>query len=543
MAEKDETQQQAIQTALQYHNAGAFEQAEEVYREVLAADPNNGDALHWLGLLAHQCGKHDVALAMMGKALALKPDVHSYHHNYAEVWFAVGEFEQAIDSFHTAIELQSDSAQSHASLAMALMRVGRLEDAIESFRHAIELGLNHPQVHHHFGIALLQKQQYIEAEVALRQALKTDPTMHEAHYHLGEALGRQNKFDAAAGSFKAALKQKSDFARPYYGLGVIYGLSGKLEQAVDAFRKATEQNGNYADAYQGLAAVYHRTNHIEEARENYRKAIEIRPTNLQARFGLGMAAELAGDIDESLHQYEAILRQRPDFVDLEYHAAAISGRGVPAVSPETYIVSVFDAYAENFDDHLVKTLKYRGPEILVDAVMKVKSGDGLDIVDLGCGTGLCGRLLRPLARNLVGIDLSPSMIEKARGREIYDELLVSELTAALLERPGKFDLATACDVLNYFGDLSPMFAASAVALRPNGLLAFTVEAGADKDFVLDKTRRYVHSEAYIRRLADEHGFDVVRLTHKVLRVERGKDVDGVIVILRLEERRSPDDKL
>ena len=542
MADTNESHQQALRIALQHHQAGEVAKAEEVYRQVLADDPKNGEALHWLGLLAHQCGKHDLALGLMGKALLYKSAVSSYHHNYAEVWLAVGETEQAIESFQRAIALRPDSAHSHASLAMALMRMGRLGEAIDSFRPAIELGLNHPQVHHHFGIALLQTQQYAEAEVALRRTLTIDPNMHEACHHLGEALGRQNKLDAAAEMFETAIKIKSDFSRPYHGLGVVYGLRGELDEAIDSFRKAIELSPEYSDAYQGLAAVRHRTNRIEEARENYRKAIELRPTYLQARFGLGMAAELAGDTSESIRQYEEILRQRPDFVDLEYHIAALSGERVPAASPDAYIVRVFDGYAEKFDDHLIKTLKYRGPELLVGAVLKVKPGDDLDIVDLGCGTGLCGRLLRPLARNLVGIDLSSSMIEKARDREVYDDLQVSELTLALLARPGEFDLATACDVLIYFGDLSPIFAAAAVALRPKALFAFTVEAGAEGDFALHKTRRYVHSEDYLQRVAKEHGFVVVRLEHRVLRKERGEDVGGIVAVFRFETTPSLDDE-
>jgi predicted TPR repeat methyltransferase len=156
----------------------------------------------------------------------------------------------------------------------------------------------------------------------------------------------------------------------------------------------------------------------------------------------------------------------------------------------------------------------------------------LDILDLGCGTGLVGSRFRPLARTLTGIDISSNMIEIARQRQIYDHLVCSELIAFLQTQAGNFDLAVAGDVFVYIGDLSAVFGGVRDALRDGGVLGFSVEASEAEDFVLRPTRRYAHSETYLRKLAAGHGFALEAIEPHVIRQQGGKDVPGYLATLR-----------
>jgi predicted TPR repeat methyltransferase len=156
----------------------------------------------------------------------------------------------------------------------------------------------------------------------------------------------------------------------------------------------------------------------------------------------------------------------------------------------------------------------------------------MDVLDLGCGTGLCGPLLKPLARTLTGVDLSPNMLEMARKRGIYDQLVCSDLTTFLEPQTACFDLVVATDVFIYVGALEAVFEATRAAVRPGSLFAFSFESSENEDLVLRPTRRYAHSVAYIERLAGDHGFEILSLEPSVIREEGGQDQNGYLAVLR-----------
>ena len=160
-------------------------------------------------------------------------------------------------------------------------------------------------------------------------------------------------------------------------------------------------------------------------------------------------------------------------------------------------------------------------------------GVGMQVLELGCGTGLAAPLLRKRAKYLFGIDLSAEMATRAESTGLYDSIEVAEITE-WLSRPGagSFDLIAACDTLIYFGDLQQVVVPAARLLRPGGWLAFTVERGETIPFQLTDSGRYTHSETHIRDVARKAGLDVATLTEGLLRYEYGKPVVGLVTVLR-----------
>jgi predicted TPR repeat methyltransferase len=152
---------------------------------------------------------------------------------------------------------------------------------------------------------------------------------------------------------------------------------------------------------------------------------------------------------------------------------------------------------------------------------------------MGCGTGLMGERLRRMKRTLTGVDLSPNMLEKARQRDIYDQLVDADLVKFLEAQHQAFDLAVAADVFVYVGDLSPVFSAVRKALRDGGLFCFSVEAIETGDFVLRNTLRYAHSIDYLRKLAGQNQFAVESIDAQVIRQDSGKDIGGYHAVMRL----------
>jgi predicted TPR repeat methyltransferase len=210
--------------------------------------------------------------------------------------------------------------------------------------------------------------------------------------------------------------------------------------------------------------------------------------------------------------------------------AAAPGDGITA----DYVRGVFDGYADRFDADLVQRLRYEGPAMIVWALRRwIEPAGDLDVIDLGCGTGLSGVPLRPYARRLAGVDLSPRMLDKARARGCYDLLVAGEAVAALSGAVAAWDIAVAADVLIYVRDPAPLFAAAGRALRPGGHLALVLEKAEAADVELPpETRRYRHSEASLRRAADSAGLEALTIETVVPRFERGRPVDGLLAVFR-----------
>ena len=158
----------------------------------------------------------------------------------------------------------------------------------------------------------------------------------------------------------------------------------------------------------------------------------------------------------------------------------------------------------------------------------------LDILDAGCGTGLCGPLLRPYAHKLVGVDLSAKMLVKAAGRQTYDDLVRYELTEYLNHQNETYDVIASADTLCYFGKLESVFLVAARSLKPGGILAFTLEDAGDEgpDPRLNSHGRYAHNRSYVKAAIDEAGLDIHSVISVILRNEGKQPVSGHLVVAK-----------
>jgi predicted TPR repeat methyltransferase len=201
--------------------------------------------------------------------------------------------------------------------------------------------------------------------------------------------------------------------------------------------------------------------------------------------------------------------------------------------PAAFVRGLFDRYADRFDDHLLQKLRYDAPSALAQLLLDhgLQADPERRAVDAGCGTGLVGAAIRRLTGWLGGFDLSPRMLDKARGRRIYDALWTGEWNETLNARPAAFDLIAAGDVLVYMGDLRPAFAAAATALRAGGLFAFTCERAQDgRGFYLHQGRRFAHSEGHLLEAAQGAGLSCLRLAPHSARMDSGMPAPGFLAL-------------
>ena len=511
--------------------AGRASEAEDLYRLVLGEDPDQAEALHGVGMLALKFGKIELAAAYFARAAGLAPQAR-YEFDQGEAWLKLGELPQATSCYRRAIGLDPRRPEPHAALGLVLLRLHQFDAAARSLQRSIDLGFEQPELYHHLAGALLAQGRPAEAEAAARKALEGAPHLPEIWQGLGEALGESRQFDEAIECFRKVIALKPDWPLPHCALGIALGRATRTDEAIESLRAALRLQPQFAEALSHLGSLLIAQEKPKEAIQDLRMAVQLQPGRLDTRIELARALESAQRPDEAAEVLREALRLAPDNPHVRFHIAAFSGKGAPPVMPPTLVRSLFDGYSQRFEKHLVEQLEYRAPQHLKEALDQAGAGEDLDILDLGCGTGLCGQIMRPMARTLTGIDLSPAMIEKARGRQVYDRLEVAEVVAALRAGPAAYDVLVAGDVLIYIGDVSDLFGAASRSLRPGGLFAFSIEINDARGWVLCPTRRYAHNIDYIRQTATRHGLHLVSQKLITLRKQGGKDLPGMIIVLR-----------
>jgi predicted TPR repeat methyltransferase len=263
-----------------------------------------------------------------------------------------------------------------------------------------------------------------------------------------------------------------------------------------------------------------------------KRTVELKPDDWDAWYDLGEIAQCVGRRDEARMAYEKYLDQHPEDSEIEHLLIALRDDRPPARACDRAIQHIYKNFAASYESRMCEDLKYAGPERLQDAI-KTLIGEqtGLAILDLGCGSGLMGANTRWRARELMGVDLSPEMIELARARNLYDRLEVAEITQWLEQSAGQFDLIVSTDCLIYFGDLGPIVRAAARRLKPGGLFAFSMERGTRFPFHLTDTGRYNHHPDHIREVAARSDMSVGALNEAFLRMEYGEEVMGLYAVL------------
>ena len=383
-------------------------------------------------------------------------------------------------------------------------------------------------------IELHQQGELAQAESLYRQILAAMPNHFDSLHLLGVIRGQQNDFAAALQLFEQALRINPESASAFNNFGNVLQALGRSTQALGSYDRSLALRPDNPKGLTQRGNVLRKLRRPDEALASYDRALLLEPGYAEALVHRGDALTDMGRHAEAIAAYRQALANGGDAERIMYSLACLGAEAVPKASPVEYVKGLFDQYAEAFDEHLVEALEYKTPTFLVGAMRALLAGDSrpLDVLDLGCGTGLCAPLLRSLARSMVGVDLSPKMLAKAGERGGYDELVCAELAGYLAGQPQRFDVAIAADVFVYIGDLAEVFAGVHKVLRPGGLFGFSVEAGDATDFTLQPTHRFAHSLGYLRRLAEEQGFEIESVESRVIRKNGETDVSGHLVVMR-----------
>ncbi|MCG2583999.1 tetratricopeptide repeat protein [Massilia sp. TS11] len=446
-------------------------------------------------LALHQRGKFVDAIDLYALVLAREPENFDALHLMGVAERQRGHPQAAVNWIDAALDVREE-AIAHCNRGVALQDLGRTEEALAAFSRALELKRDYAMAWSNHGNAL-------------------------------HKLGRERE---ALDSYARAVALQPDYAEAWANQGIVLHQLGAFEEALACFGRSLalkpQQDGIWTR--QGMSLL--RLQDPAAALASLDRALDLRPDAADALRARGNALRALGRREEAVASYRAARAAGAVADDIDFLLASLGEMAAPAAAPASYVSQLFDQYAGHFDQHLQGQLAYATPQQLEAMLQAAGQGRVARAADLGCGTGLCGPWLRPLADELIGVDLSARMLAQADARGCYDRLDCAELVDWLGDQ-SELGLLVAADVFVYLGALDGLFAACRWACLPSARFAFSVESGPAQGYRLGENGRYAHSEAYVAATAAQHGWRVLTQQEAVLREEQGVPVIGHLWLL------------
>ena len=344
-----------VAQALPLHQMGRLAEAEALYRQAQALDPEEPDAIHFLGLIAHQRGEHERAIELLEKAIAIDGRVASYHSNLGEAYRALGRLEQAVESHRKALALRPDltaarfglgtalldrkdyagaaaelalvlerdagDADARLNLGISLLELGRGKEAIAHFEEVLKAKPDWAEALLNLGMALRVEGDLRRAYLTLARAIELAPALAEAHYQIGLALAGLERHEQAAQALYEAARLDPLMANAQLKLGDVLRLLHRREDAIVAYERARELEPARAEAPIGIGLAHLEGGDFEEARRWLASALALAPDSADAHFEMGHAYQLQGRFEEAVGWHEKAIRLEPGHAAAHFYLA------------------------------------------------------------------------------------------------------------------------------------------------------------------------------------------------------------------------------
>ncbi len=574
-----------LNRAVQLFESGELDAAERLFRQILETAPQQPDVLNLLGLVAQAKGAHLDACHLFYQAIMQKKDNPAFYYNLAFSLKLDNKPYEAIENFQKALMLKPDIKEAYNELGVIYQGLGNLSTARENWKKALLLDndyvdananlarsyekddlplalselknlISHypeePLPLYYLASILMNNREYEQATSVAFQAEAKAPCVDEIQVILGMLFRHQGKIDDAKKHFETAKELNPFNIAALIGLADVSSQKKDFNQAEELYKRAIELDKTNFAAHQNYAEMLFKQNRKLEALEEYRQAVILNPKSAELNNNLGVVLrdcqdyeqamglfinalvlepllEAAAvnavetlilwhrkDADTALKIAENWYRQMPENIFAKHIYCCLKGEKSEA--DISYNQRLFESFADNYE-LVMSSVGYTAPLAVGRIAGSVKG----TVVDLGCGTGLVGQVVKSPENHLTGVDISEKMLLKAKEKGVYDELICQDIISFLNEN-NKFDWAIAADVLGYLGNLEAFFAAA------KGIkLIFTTEAAEnDDDFYLQPNGRYQHSSKYIEKLLKLNGYSDIFQEHLVLRQENGCDVFGIL---------------
>jgi len=267
-----------LEKAIQFHQAGQLQKAEEMYIKIISLVPDHGDACHLLGFLSLQQGNNELAASLIKKA----------------------------------INIDSNSPLFYNSLGLVCSALGRQKEAIDNYQAALSIHPNYAETHHNLGNVLREIGKYEEAAICYQQALKMSPGNAELHHHLGRILEGLGKCDEALACYRQSIKLKPDFTEAYNDMGLLFRQLGKFEEALSSLKKAVVLDSKSVETHNNLGILFQENGRLRLARQCYHNALAIQPNFVSAHTNLGVVNQAMGNSEQAVGCFLRAIEIEPD---------------------------------------------------------------------------------------------------------------------------------------------------------------------------------------------------------------------------------------
>jgi len=581
-----------LNQAINLYAQGRLNEAEALFRQIYDDDMTNGDALYFLGLIALSKGVSDEAVDLLYKAVRLYPKNEDYRYSYAvalqergfldqaidaygeishlaqaqnnlgNICLAKGELDKASEHFEKAIELDKDSPWPHLNKGLLERKKGHPNEALSCFKKALQLDKNNVETLYQTGIQYRLMNDLSKALEYLNNALKIKNDSDLIWNEYGITLEQKNENEKALAAYEKALAINPYFYHALFNKAVVLEKMDRNDEAEKNYRDAIRANHNFEAAYNNLGALLYKLGRVQEALESYRQVFIINPKNAQSCFNLAVVLEDTEDYQEAAGLCFNILSLDPSMTAAHVRLATIlpkwsysnkkealnyakawqkhfpdnplARQTLNALSGKineedlfTYTQNFYDAFAETYDQKM-NELECKVPDLIRQKLSDFSFKNALEI---GCGTGLCGKILSNVCNKLTGIDFSEKMIEKAKQTKAYSTLKTIDALDFLLQTKETFDLIVAADVFCYIGEMNGLFSQVGKHLRKDGLFVFTIEK-SDKEngFEINPFGRILHSRNYIKKLIDNNKLEIKDEEELEIRKEGSSHAKGIVFV-------------
>ena len=379
---------------------------------------------------------------------------------------------------------------------------------------------------------LQEEQHFKEALAIYNDLLAYIPDSPLLHFNMGLAYFDLEDFETAHLHYQAASRGNPEDPDLYFNKGLNLRRLGKLDEALDAFSKCIELGDRSADTLYNMALTHQECRQHDEAASLYKQVLEADPGHLSSLNNYAYLCHQTGKLNEAESLYTKLLQINPSHSAAKHMVNALKGTTTSS-APLDYVESVFDGYADHFEESLLQELHYQTPtELWKLYCSHFPQSQKSFCLDLGCGTGLAGLAFQSACSAIHGVDISEKILLVAKEKQLYSSLIKDDILNYLENCDTSYDLIIAADVFTYMGDLTALFKACRKRMAPRGLLIFSVEEGAGDSFSLKDTGRFGHPYAYIEKLYQSNELRLAAFEKSRLRKDRDEWIAGYLFILQ-----------
>lgn len=476
-------------------------------KHILKLTPNNFQVMYNAGVAAQHLSDLENAINYYENCISINPKYINAYSNCAFVYELTGNFEKAITYYQQALK-SNDTPELRIQLGRTLASSGDIRSALNQFHYVYDKNPDN--------------------EMAIFQIAKL-------HYETAN-------YTESETYYQKLLSSNENNATVLNNIGRLYEETGDNDKAIDYFQRAIEKDNKIALLYRNLGKVLLKKKELVNAEKVFKQSLDIEP-HPESYFNLGKILAENDNLDSAQKYFEKALDmdipadvEKPEEFQLavKYFLSSINDPENFNQDKKSFVADLFDGYADKFDSHLVDKLEYKTPELIRIIFEKYQTSKTENIIDLGCGTGLCAHFLKPYTDNLIGIDLSQKMIDKADELKLYNQLIVGEITEEINNLDVALGTIVAADVFVYVGGLKDIFTACSKKMKPGTIFIFSTETTIDdtEDYKLYDSGRYKHSTDYLNKVSNETGFSVIQHEECTLRKERGIPVKGLISLIK-----------